>query len=226
MMILAVHTTTPRLSVAIALDGRVIHEKALSPGREHLENLAPVVRDVIGHTKIRLEDVHGFGVAIGPGSFSGIRVGLATVKGIALALGKPVVGVSSLEILAWQGLGEGEVGASVIDARRGEVFAGIYRKSENKAVLMQGPLLIKADLFRGLLEQINHDSPAICSERAIDSLSANLWDSHETRIVIPSASACAILAEERFKGGVVEDVHSLAPLYIRRSDAEEKCKIL
>ena len=74
--------------------------------------------------------IDGFGVAIGPGSFSGTRVGLATIKGMALALGKPVAGISSLDILAWQALKDGEWGAPVIDARRGEIYTAFYRKSE------------------------------------------------------------------------------------------------
>lgn len=225
MDILAVHTTTPRLSVAITRDGRIVQEQVLSPGREHLENLAPVIRDVTRRAQIRLEDMDGFGVAIGPGSFSGIRVGLATVKGLALALDKSVVGVSSLEILSWQGLSEGEVGAAVIDARRGEIFAGVYRKRAHWAALLQGPFMMKADLLERLLHRINHDGLPICAERAIENLVPNTACAAETRIVTPSAGACALLAEESFRTGKAEDLHSIAPLYIRRSDAEEKVKV-
>jgi len=225
MMILAVHTTTPRLSVAVTQDGNVLQERILPPGREHLENLAPVIQGVCWQAKINLEDLHGLGVTTGPGSFSGIRVGLATVKGLALALSKPVVGVSSLEILAWQGLGEGEVGAAVIDARRREIFTGVYRKSAQQVFLLQGPFLMKTDLLAGFMKPVDREVPKICAERAIEGLVANSSNALEIRIVVPSASACALLAEKYFKGGKAQDVHSIAPLYIRRSDAEEKFKV-
>ncbi len=218
------HTTTPRLGVAIAQDGRILQETVLAPGREHLENLAPVTQDIINQAEIKLREVDGFGVAIGPGSFSGIRVGLAAVKGMALALGKPVVSVSSLEVLAWQGLTEGEQGAAVIDARRGEIFYGVYRKDVNRVALMEGPLLIRVADLGKFIERISCDGPTICMEREMESLPASASKALDIRIVVPSASACALLAEEAFKAGKAQDVHFIAPLYIRRSDAEEKIR--
>jgi tRNA threonylcarbamoyladenosine biosynthesis protein TsaB len=225
VIVLAVHTTTPRLSAAIVRDGRILREKILPPGREHLENLALVVQDIVNQAKMKLEDMDGFGVAIGPGSFSGIRVGLATVKGMALALGKPAVGISSLETLAWSGLAEGEAAASVIDARRREIFVGLYRKRERRVLPIEGPFLIKVEQFDSILNRFNHDGLAICTERVIEGLAVNNADVFETRIVIPSAGACALLAEESLRTGDSVDVHSIAPLYIRRPDAEEKLKV-
>jgi tRNA threonylcarbamoyladenosine biosynthesis protein TsaB len=211
--------------VAIARDGRILQETVLAPGREHLENLAPVTQDIINQAEIQLREVDGFGVAIGPGSFSGIRVGLAAVKGIALALGKPVVSVSSLDVLAWQGLAEGEQGAAVIDARRGEIFTGVYRKDMNRVELRESPSLIRIADFGKLIERISSDGLAICMEREMESLPASSSRALDIRIVIPSASACALLAGEGFKAGQAQDVHSIAPLYIRRSDAEEKVRL-
>lgn len=225
MIILAVHTTTRRLSAAVTQNGRVLHENILPPGREHLENLAPIILGISNRLKISLEHVDGFAVAVGPGSFSGIRVGLATVKGVALALGKPVVGVSSLEILAWLGLTDGEIGAAVIDARRGELFAGIYRKSGKTVALMKGPFLTKLDLLEKLAELTDQDNRIVCSERAVENLPEGNPGAWISRIVTPSASACALMAEERFRRGTLQDLHSITPLYVRRSDAEDRLRV-
>ncbi len=106
MLILGVHTTSPHLGIAIVQGQQVLLEEVLAPRREHLENLAPLIRDALQKLNLGLQDFYGFGVAIGPGSFSGIRIGLATIKGICLVLGKRGVGISSLDILAWQALNE------------------------------------------------------------------------------------------------------------------------
>ena len=138
MVILAVHSTSASLSVAITENRVVLREVILPPDRKHLENLAPLIRDLTAELHLSVLDFDGFGVAMGPGTFSGTRVGLATIKGMALALAKPVAGISSLDILAWQALKDGEWGASVIDARRGEIYTAFYRKSGEKVMLVCG----------------------------------------------------------------------------------------
>jgi tRNA threonylcarbamoyladenosine biosynthesis protein TsaB len=135
------------LSVAITENRVVLREVILPPDRKHLENLAPLIRDLTAELHVSVLGIDGFGVALGPGSFSGTRVGLATIKGMALALAKPVAGISSLDILAWQALKDGEWGAPVIDARRGEIYTAFYRKSGEEVMLVAGPMLIKAEEF-------------------------------------------------------------------------------
>jgi tRNA threonylcarbamoyladenosine biosynthesis protein TsaB len=220
LLILAVHSTTPVLGVACVEDDRALGEAALAPGRRHLENLAPLIKDLTGRLNISLTDVDGFGVALGPGSFSGTRIGLATIKGIALALGKPVAGISCLDILAWQGLEEGETGTSVIDAKRGQLYAALYKKNEGRLVLLDGPMLVLADELSDLM--MRGRSQALVTE---DVGRVGLGGPAVTlRSASPSARACALLAFDRLSRGAASGIHSLHPLYIRRSDAEEKKK--
>ncbi len=221
MIILAVHSSSSYLGVAVSYDGIVSTESVLPPAREHLERLALLIHDRISSVGLGLKDVDGFGVATGPGSFSGIRVGLATVKGMALALHKPVTGISSLDILAWQALQEGEAGASIIDARRKEVYVGLHRKFEGQLIRLAAPILLPAKELFSYIERLGVP-PILCGDDA--AIAAVEADSAAVRIiaVTPSAVPCAFLAWQRLKRGDADELQSISPLYIRPSDAEEK----
>jgi tRNA threonylcarbamoyladenosine biosynthesis protein TsaB len=220
VIVLAVHSSTPSLGVAVTQNGRVLGETILVSNHEHLEKLATVIRELMAHLGLNLREIDGFGVAIGPGSFSGIRVGLATVKGLALALGKPVAGISSLEILAWAALESGESGLPVIDARRGQVYSACYEKDGMNLGLVEGPLLLTVDQFFVRARLLLNSIP-ICED--IDSSMPTQFSNLRNRQVnVSRPVACALIAENRFKLGVPDNLHLLAPLYVRRSDAEEK----
>jgi tRNA threonylcarbamoyladenosine biosynthesis protein TsaB len=221
VLILAVHSTTPVLGIACAEDDRVLGEVVLPPGRRHLEYLAVTIRDLVVKLRINLAEMDGFGVAIGPGSFSGIRVGLATIKGMALALSKPVVGVSCLDILAWQGLREGETGAAVIDAKRGELYCAVYARNENRLQLLDAPQLIGSD---ELLDLMRRGGASVLISGDQDQVHT-YGHAGVLRMESPSAVACAQLALESLRRGEADELHALKPLYIRRSDAEEKRRI-
>jgi tRNA threonylcarbamoyladenosine biosynthesis protein TsaB len=165
--------------------------------------------------------VHGLGVAIGPGSFSGTRIGLGTIKGIALALGKPVAGISCLDVLAWQGLEDGERGAAIIDAKRGQVYAALYDKVGSSVALLGGPVLMSSDELPEFLAQ--SCCRVLVSADAVQPMPSGTG--LEMRSASPSAQVCGRLALERLSRGDADDIHSLHPLYIRRSDAEEKKQV-
>ena len=219
MIVLAIHSTTPRLGVAIGKDADILGELILSPSREHLENVTLAIKDLTETTRIALEEVDAFAVATGPGSFSGIRVGLAVVKGLALALGKPAIGVSCLAILAWQATGNGELAVPLIDARRQEVYAAVYKRVANNVTLTEGPHLTKLEELQGVLGR--HPDPfVVCADRAVDEFVASRANVVRRFLDSPSPAACASLALERLRMGDPGPVHSLTPLYVRRSDAE------
>lgn len=224
MIILAVHSTSASLSVAITENQVVLRESVLPPARKHLENLAPLIKDLAAELNLSLRGIDGFGVAIGPGSFSGTRVGLATIKGMALALAKPVAGISSLDILAWQALKDGECGAPVIDARRGEIYTAFYRRSGEDVMLISGPMLIKSGEFLEHSQKVGC-SLLLCGDSVVDDIVESMPNLVRSPVNAPSAAACALLACERIRRGDADDLHLLTPLYIRRSDAEEKKRL-
>jgi tRNA threonylcarbamoyladenosine biosynthesis protein TsaB len=221
VLILAVHSTTARLAVAVTQDGRVLIERILPPSREHMENIAILIRRIAEMVEIELGEFDGFGAAIGPGSFSGIRVGLAVMKGLAFALKKPVFGISSLEILARQAFDDGRSTLPVIDARRKEVFTAVYQKSGNRMVLSEGPHLTGSVGFLEILDR-TPGPVVVCGDRVMDSLVESRPNVFRSIVEEPLPSVCAVLTEECIRRGEPGNVHGLTPLYVRRSDAEEK----
>ncbi len=221
MIILGVHSTSAYLSVAVTENALVRGEVVLPPARKHLENLACVIKDLTAELRLNVMSIDGFGVALGPGSFSGVRIGLATIKGMALVLGRPISGISSLDILAWQALRDGEWGAPIIDARRSEIYTAFYRKSGGNLTLVSGPMLIKAEEFLRYAEEVS-SRLLICGDSVLDHLVASNSNLTKSPVSVPSAGVCALLAYERIMRGDTDDLHTLTPLYIRRSDAEEK----
>jgi tRNA threonylcarbamoyladenosine biosynthesis protein TsaB len=124
VIILALDTTSEFGSLAVRRDGETISEMALHSAEGFAHLIFPAIEEVLRKGGIRLEEIDCFAAASGPGSFTGVRVGLSAIKGLAAALGKPAVGVSNLRALA--SFGDSPLRAAIIDARRGEVYAAVY----------------------------------------------------------------------------------------------------
>src|SRR5689334_13883574 len=128
-MLLAFDTATPHVTVALHDGDRVVAEYSSSESMKHGEMLAPGIADVLATAGATSRDVTAIAVGVGPGPFTGLRVGLVTARTMALALGIPVYGVCSLDILAAQAVGEGAVDRPFLvatDARRKEVYWAAY----------------------------------------------------------------------------------------------------
>lgn len=123
---LAIATSTPQVTVALSNDGGVVASFALRAGRRHGETLAPAIHSLTALAGIGLAELDRIAVDTGPGLFTGLRVGVSTAKALGAALDRPVVGVSSLDILAHPLRHLGREVAAVVDARRGEVFWARY----------------------------------------------------------------------------------------------------
>jgi tRNA threonylcarbamoyladenosine biosynthesis protein TsaB len=125
MVILALDSSAAEGSAAVLRDGRVTAVRAGDGSRTHGERLPSELMTILGSQRLAPRDVDLFAVSIGPGSFTGLRVGIASIQGLALANGKLVVPVSTFDALAWQSRRDGRAVATWIDARRGEVFAAL-----------------------------------------------------------------------------------------------------
>jgi tRNA threonylcarbamoyladenosine biosynthesis protein TsaB len=123
-LILAVDTTGVHGSLALARGGETVEEMAISAPTGFAQVLYGCIRDLLGRNRVALADISCFATACGPGSFTGVRVGLACVKGLAEATGKPAAGVSNLEAVAR--FGRAPLRAAVLDARRGDIYAAVY----------------------------------------------------------------------------------------------------
>ena len=127
MLILSFESTARPASVALTKDGALISQYSQCSGLTHSRTLLPMAEDLIKNAEYRLEDIDLFAVAHGPGSFTGVRIGVSTVKGLAWAAEKPCAGVSTLEAMAYNGLAAGGYVCPVMDARRGQVYNAIFK---------------------------------------------------------------------------------------------------
>ena len=126
MLILAFESSAKAASVCLVRDGELIAQYTQCSALTHSRTLLPMAEDMLKNTDIAFSDIDLFAVAQGPGSFTGIRIGIATVKGLSWSLNKPCVGVSTLEAMAWHGIESGGYICPVMDARRNQVYNALF----------------------------------------------------------------------------------------------------
>jgi tRNA threonylcarbamoyladenosine biosynthesis protein TsaB len=233
MLVLALDTTTRAGSVAVAKDGRVLDLLAGDPNRPHAERLpADLVRS-LERAGATLRDVDVFAVAIGPGSFTGLRIGIAAIQGCAFASGRPVVGVSALEALALAVSAAGSLGTDRrlgvwMDAQREEVFSALYvvtgEGPDASLETMEGPAVGDPaatagrwhQLLRGVWCPVAGDG-AVRYRRRLSETAGSPVTVIEPP---PLAAMMALVAEQRARAGESGLPHAIRPLYVRRPDAE------
>jgi tRNA threonylcarbamoyladenosine biosynthesis protein TsaB len=203
--ILAVDTTGETGSIALVDERGIAEEVTLHSPEGFAHVLFPAMEQLLGRQGLSLDSLDGFAAAAGPGSFTGVRVGLTAVKGLAEATGRKVVAVSNLQALA--SFGARALRAVVIDARRGEVYGAVY-DSALHAVCAEVVTTLPdwlASLPKGELEFITQGLELECS-----------------RTEAPPAIAGAIgrIAREKFLRGEAQDPARIDANYVRRSDAE------
>lgn len=219
-------TATPCSAVALTYgtrkSGGVLASLSLTGNVTHSRRLFTAIDYLMKGAEVEWPAIAGIGVSLGPGSFTGLRIGMATAKGLAAAAGKALLGVSTLDSLAAKCVTD-RLTCAVLDARKKEVYAAFYRCNENGfserisemtvlppeklATLINEPVvlvgdgaMVYADLFRRLLGGKVNFAPAQLHE--------------------PSASSLGMLAGEMFEAGEQLDVADAVPIYIRSSDAE------
>jgi tRNA threonylcarbamoyladenosine biosynthesis protein TsaB len=227
MITLSIDTSEARGSVAVLRAGTTVARRTHGDRTDYSAWLLPVVEAALAEANSRMGEVDLLAVATGPGSFTGLRIGLTTVKAWAEVFGKPIVGVSRLEAIARsQKTGIGLV-ASCYDAQRGQMFGAIYRKSAGPMARLGAELVISPEEFVQLVDGQAGGEPVTWI-----SLDPKLFDDVETfqqriknddSLVVCTtelASSIGLLAEERAGNGQFSDPVTLDANYVRRSDAE------
>jgi tRNA threonylcarbamoyladenosine biosynthesis protein TsaB len=231
VLVLAVDTSTAIGSVALVDAGEVRAELAARVSAKHGETLLPNVARVLEEAGVRIEDVALLAVGLGPGSFTGLRVGLATMKGLALAWGTPLVGVSSLRVLARGAAPGARVVVSLLDAHKQEVFAAAWSEDasgalvERVAAFHAGPEAAAAQLLEGLAGDASPlvlvgDAPEalrIPIEAALVAAGRAVAPAPEGTD-FPGAVALAREAERLFVERGADAMGALEPLYVRPPD--------
>jgi tRNA threonylcarbamoyladenosine biosynthesis protein TsaB len=215
VIVLAVDTTSERESVALVEQGQVRGEVRLRTSDGHSQRLLPAIEFLLHASALRAVDVEGFAVAVGPGSFTGLRVGLSTVQGLALAAGRPCLGLSTLDVLAATAAGEAPTLAAMVDgARAGQVFAALY---DADARLVDGP---RADTVEALLARVTGPAAFVGdgAERHRDQIRARFPEARWPRRDLYLAATLGRMAEPRLAAGEGVPPAALRPLYLRAAE--------
>lgn len=230
MLVLALDTTTREGSCALARDGRVLRERPSDASKPQAARLPGDLVTLLEHERVTLADIDIYAVSIGPGSFTGLRVGIATMQGLAFAAGKPLIGVSALDALHAQAQAQvhiaqvhsaqvhGARAATWIDAWRGEIYAALYEggvEVEPPAVVHPGDLLPRLAGTPTLFIGDGAGTYADAIRAAFGS--AALADP----VMPPLAGTIARLATEAARAGHLPPPHAIRPIYVRRSDSKQ-----
>ena len=212
-MLLAVDTSTAQVGLALYDGVQVIAEYAWRSSRRHTVELAPAIADLLARCGSTMDDVHALGVALGPGSFTSLRVGLALVKGLALSKHIPIVGVPTLDILARAQPASKRPLICAIAAGRGRFASGVY-KSSRKGWQAQGPARVVS--LEALKDEVK--SPSIlCGEFSAEEIQKIKNENIHLASPAQSVRRPAVLAElawARWQSGETDDEASLAPIYL------------
>ena len=227
MRVLALDTATEIGAIALVEEDRLMAQTQFRVEKTHSQNLWRTIRFLLSETGWGLEQIDLWAVSIGPGSFTGVRIGLATVKGLAWVTQKPVIGVSTLEILAWSVAPTPYLICPILDARRQEVYFAFYRYTPLGSVLMVrepghlSPLALVPEI-REPAVFVGHGALRY----------QELWKEHlGSRALVPevwshplSGFALAAIAQKRFRRGEGRSAGEVSPLYLRPAAAEFKKK--
>lgn len=224
-MVLAVESATELAGVALADEAGVIATVTVSRGRHHAESIAPAIEFVCRRARVPVSALDLVGVDVGPGLFTGLRVGVGTAKALAFALGTPLVGVGSLEVLAQavatSGAAPGTLVVPVVDARRGEVFAARLRTTA-------GAMSWEQSEVRRAPEELGAELSALGEPLVLVGNGARRYETILGAVPgatvaggafdFPTPGVLAALALSRAAAGVGEDATVVLPHYLRDAD--------
>ena len=227
MILLALDTTGPNGSAALLEERRVVAEDRFEAQLNHSEKLLASLDRLLKNAGREIREVDGFAVAAGPGSFTGIRIGLATAKALAFASGRPVAAVSSLEALALKLRGASEPAGllcPVTDAKKGEVYAALFEAGAEGLVEIIPQAAWTPDGFLARLPstRVIHfigTGLEVCGEKIRSNLGERAKFSERSLFIAPEVG---LLGFDRLRAGKGVPAADVRPLYLRRSQAEDK----
>lgn len=224
MKILGIDTATMISGIGVVEDGQILADFRYDVKLTHSEVLLSHIDKLLKNLNLELGKLDGFSISIGPGSFTGLRIGLATVKGLSFASGKPVKGVPTLDALAFLSMGCKYPLVPILDAKKKQIYAAVYDVQGN-IIKRKTPYFVVdlSDLMKKIPEEVAFTGPGIKMFRP--ELKKTMGKkAHFLRGEknLPSGAAVAYLGWERLKRNEKEHLSSLVPIYVRKSEAELK----
>ncbi|WDV46174.1 tRNA (adenosine(37)-N6)-threonylcarbamoyltransferase complex dimerization subunit type 1 TsaB [Clostridiaceae bacterium M8S5] len=227
MKILAVDTSSIVASVALIDDDKLLCEYTVNYKRTHSETILPMIKEVLDSCQLKTGDIDVFAVSIGPGSFTGLRIGVATIKALAHSVDKPVVGIPSMDSMAYNMFNCNSLIVPMMDARRDRVYTGIYTWRDNKFEVIKAQDVIEIEQILDDLR--DRDEEVIISGDGGVAYRDIIKEKLGEKVVFSSAyvnmakaSSLAQMALERAKNNQLESYYDLVPEYLRKSQAERE----
>jgi tRNA threonylcarbamoyladenosine biosynthesis protein TsaB len=223
--VLGIETGGPQAELAVVAEGRILAEGSRAAA-SHGAELPDAVAELLGHAGVAIGDLRGLAVGIGPGSFTGLRVGMSYAKGLAMATGCALAGVPSLDTLALAALAEtgggpGRMICPVLDARKGEVYAALYRVCADGLEKLSDDLVLALE---NLVPRLDADVLLVGDRKAAEAYSL-VSDAHGQALSLEAARlrlrgrAVAALGAAKVAAGEVDNAFALQALYVRPAEA-------
>ena len=224
MKLLAIDTSAVSASVAIVEDGRVRSLCSVNAGLTHSRTLLPMIDAALNNSETALSDIDCFACAVGPGSFTGIRIGIAALKGLCDGTGKKAVAVSTLEGLAYNLLGQDVLACAVMDARCKQVYCALFDVCGDRVTRLTDDAALKIEDLGALLSQHTEkpvvfvgDGAALCERELGHPAAAPL-------VRFQNAASVAFAALNGFDENRLVEPQALLPVYLRLPQAERELK--
>ena len=205
-LILSLETATTNCSVALASDGKVVASRSINSGYSHSEKINVFIEEVIAQAGVTLKDLQAVAVSSGPGSYTGLRIGISTAKGLCYALDIPLISVNTLDAMA-QGI------VPMIDARRMEVYSAVY-DSEKKRVSEIEAIVVDNQYY----SNFRSEKKLVLAGDGADKCQALFQNESSIKIqtsFVPQAEFMAELAEQKFQNSDFENVALFEPFYLK-----------
>ncbi|MEK6265904.1 MAG: tRNA (adenosine(37)-N6)-threonylcarbamoyltransferase complex dimerization subunit type 1 TsaB [Clostridium sp.] len=226
MRILSLDSATESATCAILDDSTVLSEITFNCKKQHAELLLPIIHELLKNTGISISDIDGFVASKGPGSFTGLRIGLATIKGLCQGSNKPFVTVSTLDSLAYNLAYTDGIICPILDALRDNVYTALYTFNDNKLNRISDYMNVSLDDLINILKEKNcttsfvGDGALKFKERLLSQLpNANYAPSH---LNLAKASSLGELGLKLLLSGIEDDIYSSVPMYLRKPQAERE----
>ncbi|MDD9154632.1 tRNA (adenosine(37)-N6)-threonylcarbamoyltransferase complex dimerization subunit type 1 TsaB [Aliivibrio sp. S4TY2] len=217
--ILAVDTATENCSVALIVDGKVYSRRAVAP-REHTIKVLPFVDEVLKEAGVRLQDLDALAFGQGPGSFTGVRIGIGIAQGLAFGADLPMIGISTLEAMAQAGYRENGATqvAAAIDARMGEVYFGMYQRNDDATWTYNvAETVFKPEALLTYLPEQSGEWLTVGTgwDAYAEALAELPLERKASEVLYPDAEDMAFLALQKFEQGLALPAEESAPVYVR-----------
>lgn len=228
MKILAIDTSSKICSIAVLEDNDLIIEKHINDGTTHSQKLMPMVDNILKECNNNISDFDLFACSVGPGSFTGVRIGVSTVKAFSDVTNIPITSVSSLESLAYNTLNSNfkeNIVCSLIDAKNDNVYCGIFEKKGDSFIQLEDLYAKNINEVLEILDKYSSSSILFVGDGAIYHKYSILQRFSKTTFVEKDLNeqtsiSVGLAAYNKYKQGLYGDSNSISPLYLRKSQAE------